>query len=45
MDQSMIGLIAELFETMDPEVGMAALQQQVDKGDVDAMLTLGFFYM
>ena len=45
MNQSMFGLIEELFETMDHPSALAALQQQVDKGDLDAMLFLGVYYM
>lgn len=41
----MFGLIEELFETMDHPSALAALQQQVDKGDLDAMLFLGVYNM
>lgn len=45
MNSSMMGLIEELFDTMDHPSALAALQQQVDKGDLDAMLFLGIYYM
>lgn len=45
MNQSMEGLIRELFESNDLKSGMLALEQQADKGDVEAALTLGFYYV